>query len=71
MTGVQTCALPISDSVEAAAKAVADAIARDVTGGGAARAREILAGYAGEISERDLQLLSKLIIETLAHLTTR
>lgn len=60
-----------TDSVEAAAKAVAEAIARDVTGSGAARAREILAEYAGEISERDLQLLSKLIIETLAHLTTR
>lgn len=59
------------DSVEKAAKAVAEAIERDVTGNGATRAQEILAEYsAGEISERDIQLLSKLIIETLAHMTT-
>ena len=61
-----------SDSVEKAAKAVAEAIGRDVTGNGATRAQEILSEYSGgEISERDLQLLSKLIIETLAHLTTK
>ena len=61
-----------SDSVEAAARAVAEAIERDVTGNGALRAQEILAQFAeGEITERDLQLLSKLIIETLAHLTTQ
>lgn len=61
-----------TDSVEAAAKAVAEAIERDVTGNGAVRAQEILSEYSnGEISERDLQLLSKLIIETLAHLTTK
>lgn len=61
-----------TDSVEAAAKAVAEAIERDVTGNGATRAQEILAEFSGgEITERDLQLLSKLIIETLANLTTR
>ena len=61
-----------SDNLEAAAKAVAEAIERDVTGSGAKRAEEILSAYAAEeISERDLQLLSKLIIETLAHLSTK
>lgn len=61
-----------TDSVEEAAKAVAEAIARDVTGNGAKRAEEIIAEYSGgEITERDVQLLSKLIIETLAHLTTK
>ena len=61
-----------SDSIEAAAKAVAEAIGRDVTGNGAARAQEIIAGYAdGEINEKDVVLLSKLIIETLAHMSTR
>lgn len=60
-----------TDSIEKAAKAVAEAIGRDVTGNGALRAQEILAEYSnGEITERDIQLLSKLIIETLAHLTT-
>ncbi len=60
-----------ADSVEKAAKAVAEAIQRDVTGNGAVRAQEILAEYSGEeVNERDIQLLSKLIIETLAHVTT-
>lgn len=61
-----------TDSVEAAARAVAEAIERDVTGNGAVRAQEILSEYSnGEISERDLRLLCKLIIETLAHITTK
>ena len=61
-----------TDSVEKAAKAVAEAIERDVTGNGALRTQEILAEYSnGEITERDVQLLSKLIIETLAHLSTK
>lgn len=61
-----------TDSVEAAAKSVAEAIARDVTGNGATRAKEILTEYSdGEITERDLQLLSKLIIETLANISTK
>ena len=60
-----------SDCLEQAAKEVAEAIQKDVTGNGATRAQEILAEYTGgEISEKDIQLLSKLIIETLAHMTT-
>ena len=59
-----------TDSVEKAAKEVAAAIERDVTGNGAARAEEIIASYSeGEINERDIKLLTKLIIETLAHIT--
>ena len=61
-----------ADSVEQAAKAVAEAIERDVTGNGAKRAEEIISEYCGgEITERDIQLLAKLIIETLAHMTTK
>ena len=61
-----------TDSVEGAASAIAEAIERDVTGNGMSKAKEILAEYSnGEICERDLQLLCKLIIETLAHLTTK
>lgn len=57
------------DKLEQAAKEIADALQRDVTGNGAERTAEILLQNAGEnISERDLKLLSKLIIETLAHL---
>ena len=59
-----------TDKLEEAAKSIAEAISRDVTGNGAARTREILTEFSsGEMNERDLQLLSKLIIETLAHLT--
>ena len=61
-----------ADSVDVAARAIAEAIERDVTGNGATRAQEILAEYSnGEIGERDIQLLAQLIIETLAHLTTK
>ena len=61
-----------TDCVDKAARAIAEAIERDVTGNGATRAQDILAEYSnGEASERDLQLLAKLIIETLAHLTTK
>ncbi|MDE6667858.1 MAG: hypothetical protein K2K38_05875, partial [Clostridia bacterium] len=57
-----------TDKVESVAKEIAQAIERDVTGNGAARTSAILTENAeGEISERDLTLLSKLIIETLAH----
>lgn len=59
-----------SGKVEAAAAAIAEAIRRDVTGDGALRAAEILTENAdGEITESDLKLLSKLIIETLAHIS--
>jgi len=59
-----------SEKVEAAAAAIAEAIRRDVTGDGALRAAEILTSNAeGEICESDIKLLSKLIIETLAHIS--
>ncbi len=58
-----------ADEVESAAKSIVEAIQQDVTGDGAKRAAEILAACAGEdVTERDITLLSKLIIETLAHL---
>ena len=61
-----------AESVERASKAIAEALARDVTGNGMTRAQEILAEYSdGEIDERNMQLLCRLIIETLAHLTTK
>ena len=61
-----------SDNLEQAAKAVAEAIERDVTGNGATRAQESITEFAdGEINERDITLLSKLIIETLAHMSTK
>lgn len=61
-----------SKNVEAAAKAVTAAIEKDVTGNGAQKAREIILSYSdGNISENDIELLSRLIIETLAHLTTK
>lgn len=61
-----------SESVNAAAKAVAEAIEKDVIGNGAQKAQEILLQYSdGKMSEKDVELLSRLIIETLAHLTTK
>lgn len=57
-----------TDRVEEVAKRVAEAIQKDVTGNGSKRAAEILKECGGEeINERDIQLLSRLIIETLAH----
>ena len=57
-----------AENVEKVAKLISEAIAKDVTGGGASRAAEILSANAGEeITERDIQVLSKLIIEALAH----
>lgn len=58
-----------TDEVESVAKNIAEAISRDVSGEGAKRTAEILTANTGEgTSERDIALLSKLIIETLAHL---
>lgn len=55
-------------SVEDAAKQIAEAIEKDVTGSGAKHAEEILAQFAEEsVTERDVQLIAKLIIQTLAH----
>ena len=57
------------DALEKTAKLIAEAIERDVLGDGANKTAEILLANGGEsISERDVALLSKLIIETLAHL---
>lgn len=61
-----------TDAVEETAKNIAEAISRDVTGDGAKRTAEILnASCAEGVTERDIALLSKLIIETLAHLSSR
>lgn len=60
------------DGVEEVAKKVTDAILKDVTGNGAKLCEEIIADNAAEgVTERDVQLLSKLIIETLAHMTVQ
>ncbi|MDE6597858.1 MAG: hypothetical protein K2K60_04390 [Clostridia bacterium] len=57
-------------NLAAAAKAVARVLECDVTGNGATRAEEIIASYAdSDVSEQDIKLLSKLIIETLAHMS--
>lgn len=61
--------VPAAD-VQKVASLIAEAIEKDVTGSGASKAAEILkANTADEITERDIQLLAKLIIETLAHIT--
>jgi len=58
-----------SDKLEAVAKAIADAIAKDVTGNGAKRTAEILTENSEEcVTENEIVLLSKLIIEALAQL---
>ncbi len=57
------------DDAERIAKAICDAIEKDVTGNGANRIAEILSENRTEaISETDVKLLAKLIIETLAHI---
>lgn len=57
-----------TNEVERIAKQIALAIEKDVTGDGAKKTADILAESAEQMSERDVQLLAKLIIETLAHL---
>lgn len=58
-----------TDAVEDAAARIADAIQKDVTGDGAVKATDILKEYCGEdMQEKDIKLLSRLIIETLAHM---
>ena len=57
-------------SVEKVAATIAEAIEKDVTGNGATRCAEILKQNVDcETTEVDVQLLSKLSIETLAHTT--
>lgn len=58
-----------SDNVERVAKEIAAAIEKDVTGNGARKAAEILKENCPDIDENSVKLLSKLIIETLAHIT--
>lgn len=59
-----------SENVRKVASLIAEAIEKDVTGNGASKASAILKENArDEITERDIQLLSRLIIETLAHIT--
>ncbi|MDE6504926.1 MAG: hypothetical protein K2L42_03560 [Clostridia bacterium] len=61
-----------ANRVEEVTKLIADAIEKDVTGNGAKRAAEILAENAeSEITESDIGLLSRLIIETLAKINTK
>jgi hypothetical protein len=58
-----------TDEVESTAKQIAEAIQKDVTGDGAKKAAEIICASCDEdVTERDVTLLAKLIIETLAHL---
>lgn len=58
-----------TDELESVAKSIAEAIQRDVTGDGAKKAAEILSANTSEgVSQKDITLLAKLIIETLAHL---
>ncbi len=61
-----------TDEVESAAKRIAEAIQQDVTGEGAKKTAEILLTCSDEgVTERDITLLSKLIIETLAHINVQ
>ncbi len=56
------------ERTESVAKSIAAAIERDVTGDGATRTAEILAENSLEdITESDIKLLARLIIEALAH----
>jgi len=61
-----------SESVQEISAKIALAIEKDVTGSGAKNTAEILSAAANgeEISENDITLLSRLIIETLAHIST-
>lgn len=58
-----------SERVESTAKAICEAIEKDVTGNGANRIAEILsANHPEDVSEAEIRMLSRLIIETLAHI---
>ena len=56
------------ENVEKASRAIAQAIEKDVTGNGAKKAEEIILSYGEDLKEGDVQLLCRLIIETLAHI---
>lgn len=59
-----------TDEEEAIAKEIAAAIEKDVTGDGATKTAEILLSHSENATEKDVKLLAKLIIETLAHLNS-
>ena len=61
-----------AENVEKTAKAIAEAIEKDVTGNGAKKAEEIILSLGGEnLNEADVKLLCRLIVETLAHVNVR
>ena len=62
--------VPDGQTEEVAAK-IAKTIARDVTGDGAKKTADILTAAANgeQVTENDIKMLSRLIIETLAHIT--
>lgn len=57
-----------TDEEEEIAAEIAAAIEKDVTGDGATKTAEILLAHSEDITEKDVKLLAKLIIETLAHI---
>lgn len=59
-----------SEKTEEVAAAIATAIEKDVTGDGANKAAALLSENMGEdVDEKDIKLLARLIVETLAHIT--
>lgn len=59
-----------NDAVAATAEQIATAIERDVTGDGATKTCRILTeNRLEDVTEEDVKMLSRLIIETLAHLS--
>ena len=60
-----------SEELEKVAAEIARAIEKDVTGDGAKKTAEILLSYRPEgVTESDIKVLARLIIETLAHIST-
>lgn len=58
-----------NEKIESVAKLIAEAIGKDVLGDGAKKTAEILTeNQAENVTENDVKLLAKLIIETLAHI---
>lgn len=58
-----------SKRVEAVAKLIAEAVEKDVSGAGAEKTAQIITENAREnVTEQDIALIAKLIIESLAHL---
>ena len=57
--------------LEEIAATIARAIEKDVTGDGAKKTAEILLSHkVDEVTESDIKVLARLIIETLAHIST-